>query len=160
MGFEAFHRIRFGGFQPGGYVEAVREKTIGETVSKVLYPNDKTENGKELRLVQQYFFVACSLRDIFRRFRKDNAILGIDFPDKVAIQLNDTHPAVAIAELMRILLDENGIQLGQGLGLVTRTFAYTNHTLLPEALEKWTVPLFERVLPRHLQIIFDINSAC
>lgn len=143
-------------FNKGDYVEAVREKAIGETISKVLYPNDKTENGKELRLVQQYFFVSCSLHDIIRRYFKNND--GWDgFPDKVAIQLNDTHPAIAVAELMRILVDEERLGWDQAWSIVTKTFAYTNHTLLPEALEKWSVPLFEKVLPRHLQIIFEIN---
>ena len=147
-------------FNSGGYVEAVREKALGETVSKVLYPNDKTETGKELRLVQQYFFVSCSLRDIIRRhMRHQGAGNNWDnFADKVAVQLNDTHPAVAIPELMRILLDEENMPWERAWEIVKRTFGYTNHTLLPEALERWTVPLFGRVLPRHLQIIFDINS--
>jgi glycogen phosphorylase len=147
-------------FNSGGYVEAVREKAVSETISKVLYPNDKTENGKELRLVQQYFFVACSLRDMIRRhFRaEDQGNSWDNFADKVAVQLNDTHPAVAIPELMRILIDEENIGWDKAWHIVTRTFGYTNHTLLPEALEKWGVPLFERVLPRHLQIIFDINA--
>jgi starch phosphorylase len=147
--FEAFNR--------GGYIEAVAEKNISETVSKVLYPTDKTDHGKELRLVQQYFFVACSLRDIFRRFRKNNEDF-VDFPEKVAIQLNDTHPAVAIVELMRVFHDEHGMTWEKSWGLVTRTFGYTNHTLLPEALEKWSVALFHKVLPRHLQIILEINK--
>jgi starch phosphorylase len=145
-------------FNSGGYVEAVREKALGETVSKVLYPNDKTENGKELRLVQQYFFVACSLRDILRRHFRLPTNSWDNFADKVAVQLNDTHPAITIVELMRILLDEHDLAWDAAWKIVTRTFAYTNHTLLPEALEKWGVPLFERVLPRHLQIIFDINT--
>ncbi len=147
-------------FNSGGYVEAVREKAVSETISKVLYPNDKTENGKELRLVQQYFFVACSLRDMIRRhFRAEHKGNSWDnFADKVAVQLNDTHPAVAIPELMRILIDEENIGWDRAWEIVTRTFGYTNHTLLPEALERWGVPLFERVLPRHLQIIFDINA--
>jgi starch phosphorylase len=145
-------------FNRGGYVEAVREKAIGETVSKVLYPNDKTENGKELRLVQQYFFIACSLRDILRRHFRTPGNSWANFPDKVAVQLNDTHPAVAIAELMRILTDEHAMAWDAAWQIVNRTFAYTNHTLLPEALEKWGVPLFERVLPRHLQIIYEIND--
>lgn len=144
-------------FNSGGYEQAVHEKNASETVSKVLYPNDKTEIGKELRLVQQYFFVACSLRDIIRRFHKKNTVWEI-FPDKVAIQLNDTHPAIAIVELMRLLHDENSLPWEQAWGIVTRTFAYTNHTLLPEALEKWSVGLFQKVLPRHLQIIFEINK--
>lgn len=147
--FEAFNR--------GGYDEAVREKNASETISKVLYPNDKTEIGKELRLVQQYFFVACSLKDIIRRFRKNNEDWE-DFPEKVAIQLNDTHPAVAIVELQRIFHDEYGMTWDKAWSLVTRTFAYTNHTLLPEALEKWSVGLFQKVLPRHMQIIFEINK--
>src|SRR5687768_12550549 len=145
-------------FNSGGYVEAVREKAVGETISKVLYPNDKTENGKELRLVQQYFFVACSLRDILRRHFRTPGNSWDNFADKVAVQLNDTHPAISIVELMRILLDEQYVAWDTAWAVVTRTFAYTNHTLLPEALEKWGVPLFERVLPRHLQIIYDINT--
>ena len=145
-------------FNRGGYVEAVHDKAIGETVSKVLYPNDKTENGKELRIVQQYFFVACSLRDIIRRHFHNPANSWTNFSDKVAVQLNDTHPTVAVAELMRILLDEQTLSWDEAWGIVTRTFAYTNHTLLPEALEKWSVALFERVLPRHLQIIYEINA--
>ncbi|MEY4939422.1 MAG: hypothetical protein RIQ93_1157, partial [Verrucomicrobiota bacterium] len=144
-------------FNSGGYVDAVREKAIGETVSKVLYPNDRTENGKELRLVQQYFFVACSLRDILRRHFRTPGNSWENFADKVAVQLNDTHPAIAIIELMRILLDEHDLGWDAAWAIVNRTFGYTNHTLLPEALEKWGVPLFERVLPRHLQIIFDMN---
>ncbi len=145
-------------FNSGGYVEAVREKAVGETVSKVLYPNDKTENGKELRLVQQYFFVACSLRDIIRRHVRSPGNSWKNFSEKVAIQLNDTHPAVAVAELMRLLLDEHDFEWDAAWTIVTSTFGYTNHTLLPEALEKWGVPLFGRVLPRHLQIIYEING--
>jgi starch phosphorylase len=145
-------------FNSGGYVDAVREKAVGETVSKVLYPNDKTENGKELRLVQQYFFVSCSLRDILRRHFRTPGNSWDNFAAKVAVQLNDTHPAIAVVELMRILVDEQGMAWDAAWSIVTRTFAYTNHTLLPEALEKWGVPLFERVLPRHLQIIYDINA--
>jgi starch phosphorylase len=144
-------------FNRGGYEESMRAKTINETISKVLYPNDKTENGKELRLVQQYFFVSCSLRDIIRRFRKLNSEWE-DFPSKVTMQLNDTHPSIAIVELMRILTDEEKLSWAAAWAIVTKTFAYTNHTLLPEALEKWSVPLFNKVLPRHLQIIFEINK--
>jgi starch phosphorylase len=147
-------------FNAGGYMEAVREKAVGETVSKVLYPNDKTENGKELRLVQQYFFVSCSLRDIIRRHLRQpkGGNSWNNFADKVAVQLNDTHPAVAVPELMRILLDEENMPWDRAWDIVNKTFGYTNHTLLPEALERWGVPLFARVLPRHLQIIFDINT--
>jgi starch phosphorylase len=145
-------------FNRGGYVEAVREKSYGETVSKVLYPNDKTENGKELRLMQQYFFVACSLRDLIRRHLRNPANSWANFADKVAVQLNDTHPAIAVVELTRILVDEQGMTLDAAWAIVSKTFAYTNHTLLPEALEKWSVGLFEKVLPRHLQLIYDINA--
>jgi starch phosphorylase len=130
---------------------------MAETISKVLYPNDHTEAGKELRLLQQYFFTACSLRDIVRRFQKDNSDWS-KFPDKVAIQLNDTHPAISIPELQRLLVDDYGLTWDKAWSIVTRTFAYTNHTLLPEALEKWSVSLFRKVLPRHLQIIFEINK--
>ena len=144
-------------FNSGGYEQAVHEKNQSETVSKVLYPNDKTESGKELRLVQQYFFVACSLKDIIRRFHKSNTSWDV-FPEKVAVQLNDTHPAIAIVELMRLLYDENKLPWDKAWEIVTRTFSYTNHTLLPEALEKWSVGLFQKVLPRHLQIIFEINK--
>ncbi len=147
----------FDAFNRGGYDEAVREKNHSETISKVLYPNDKTESGKELRLLQQYFFVACSLKDIIRRFRKTNEDWE-DFPEKVAIQLNDTHPAIAVVELQRTLHDEYGMTWDKAWSIVTRTFAYTNHTLLPEALEKWSVGLFQKVIPRHLQIIFEINK--
>jgi starch phosphorylase len=144
-------------FNDGGYVEAVREKAMGETISKVLYPNDSTENGKELRLVQQYFFVTCSLKDIIRRFHANHSDWS-DFADYNAIQLNDTHPAIAIPELMRLLVDENGMDWGDAWEITRRVCNYTNHTLLPEALEKWSVPLFEKVLPRHLEIIYEINA--
>ena len=146
----------FATFDQGGYVEAVREKVDSETISKVLYPNDNTESGKELRLVQQYFFVACSLSDIIRRhFKAGNDWEAL--PEKAAVQLNDTHPAVAILELMRLLIDESGLDWDKAWDITQRTFAYTNHTLLPEALEVWGVDLFGRVLPRHLQIAEGIN---
>ena len=145
-------------FNEGGYTDAVREKAMAETVSKVLYPNDSTESGKELRLVQQYFFVACSLADIVRRFKNGYSLPWSEFPSKAAIQLNDTHPAVAIPELMRILVDEEKLDWAQAWSICQQTFSYTNHTLLPEALETWSTGLFERVLPRHLQIIYDINQ--
>ena len=143
-------------FNQGGYVEAVREKAVGETISKVLYPNDETESGKELRLVQQYFFVSCSLRDMIRRFRKRDSEWE-NFPDKAVVQLNDTHPAVAILELLRILVDEEDLAWDQAWTLVRRVFAYTNHTLLPEALETWGEDLFGRVLPRHLDLVREVN---
>ncbi|HYF37901.1 MAG TPA: glycogen/starch/alpha-glucan phosphorylase [Prosthecobacter sp.] len=154
---QADEDFNFQVFNAGSYVEAIREKAIAETVSKVLYPNDATESGKELRLVQQYFFVACSLSDIVRRFKGGYDLPWSAFPSKAAIQLNDTHPAVAIPELMRILVDEEGLEWDQAWEICQKTFSYTNHTLLPEALETWSVALFERVLPRHLQIIYEIN---
>ena len=144
-------------FNEGGYIDAIREKAMAETVSKVLYPNDSTESAKELRLVQQYFFVACSLADIIRRFKNGYNLPWSEFPSKAAIQLNDTHPAVAIPELMRILVDEEKLGWDEAWSICQQTFGYTNHTLLPEALETWSVGLFERVLPRHLQIIYQIN---
>jgi starch phosphorylase len=153
----ASEEFDFDAFNRGGYDEAVLQKNRSETVSKVLYPNDKTESGKELRLIQQYFFVACSLRDIIRRFHKNNSSWDV-FPEKVAIQLNDTHPAVAIVELQRLFTDDYGLKWDEAWRIVTQTFGYTNHTLLPEALEKWGVELFRHVLPRHLQIIFEINK--
>jgi starch phosphorylase len=145
-------------FNRGGYVEAVHEKAVGETISKVLYPNDSTESGKELRLVQQYFFVACSLRDILRRHLRNPANSWANLEAKVTIQLNDTHPTIAIIELMRIFMDEQNMEWDAAWAIVKKIFAYTNHTLLPEALEKWNVSLLERVLPRHLQIIYEINA--
>ena len=150
-------KINLEAFNRGGYSEALAAKTQSETVSKVLYPNDKTEAGKELRLIQQYFFVSCSLRDILRRYLRSGAPLS-DIATKAALQLNDTHPAVAVVELMRILHDENEMPWDDAWGIVNKVFAYTNHTLLPEALEKWSVPLFQKVLPRHVQLIFEINK--
>jgi starch phosphorylase len=151
------HEFDLNIFNEGGYVEAVREKAMGETISKVLYPNDNTENGKELRLVQQYFFVSCSLQDIIRRFFAAHSDWS-EFEAYNVVQLNDTHPAIAVPELMRILIDEHGLDWDGAWAIVSKVFNYTNHTLLPEALEKWSVPLFERVLPRHLEIIFEINA--
>ncbi|MDG1325259.1 MAG: glycogen/starch/alpha-glucan phosphorylase [Opitutales bacterium] len=153
---KASEQLDFQIFNQGGYVEAVREKAMGETISKVLYPNDETESGKELRLVQQYFFVSCSLQDIIRRFHKKERNWE-DFPKQAVIQLNDTHPAVAILELMRIFLDVEHLTWDMSWALVQRTFAYTNHTLLPEALETWSEGLFAKVLPRHLDIVREIN---
>ncbi len=144
-------------FNAGGYVDSQVEKSKAETVSKVLYPNDSTDAGKELRLIQQYFFCACSVKDILRRFKRANKDWSL-LPKKVAIQLNDTHPTIAIPELMRILIDEENLDWATAWGICQETFAYTNHTLLPEALEKWSVALFEKVLPRHLEIIYEINA--
>ena len=143
-------------FNAGRYAEAVEAQMHSENLTKVLYPSDSTEAGRELRLKQQYFLVSCSLRDIIRRFRFRNSDWE-DFPDKVVIQLNDTHPVLAIPELMRLLVDENGVGWDQAWSITRRTFAYTCHTLLPEALETWPVPMFERLLPRHLEIIYAIN---
>ena len=143
-------------FDTGDYARAVEQKVYSENISKVLYPNDNSYQGKRLRLGQQYFFVACSLRDIIRRFRHRNSGWAT-FPDKVVIQLNDTHPVIGIPELMRILLDEQGLSWDVAWALTSKTFAYTCHTLLPEALEKWPVSLFESLLPRHLEIIYEIN---
>jgi glycogen phosphorylase len=143
-------------FDVGDYVRAVARKVESENISKVLYPNDETIQGKYLRLQQQYFFVACSLWDIIRRFRLRNDDWD-KFPDQVAIQLNDTHPVVAIPELMRILIDEHHLAWDRAWDIARRTFNYTCHTLLPEALERWPVDLFGSMLPRHLEIIFEIN---
>lgn len=144
-------------FNDGDYQKAISERAESETVSKVLYPNDNVMQGKELRLKQEYFLVSASLQDIIRRYRKDHEGWN-EFPDKVAIQLNDTHPALAIPELMRILVDIEKLPWETAWDIVTRTFGYTNHTVLPEALEKWSVPLMEKVLPRHLSIIYEINA--
>ncbi len=143
-------------FNDGRYAEAVEAQMRTENITKVLYPSDSTEAGRELRLKQQYFLVSCSLRDIIRRFRFRNSDWEA-FPDKVVIQLNDTHPVLAIPELMRLLVDENGVGWEQAWSITRRTFAYTCHTLLPEALETWPVPMFERLLPRHLEIIYALN---
>jgi len=144
-------------FNKGSYVEAVERKVLAENLTKVLYPNDNTTAGKELRLRQQYFFVACSLRDIIRRYRLSND--GWEaFPDKVFIHLNDTHPTLVIPELMRIFLDEEGFDWDVAWDMTRRSTGYTNHTILQEALEKWPVSMMERLLPRHLQIIYEING--
>ena len=146
----------FGEFSSGDFFGAVSDKTLAESVTRVLYPDDSTQRGRSLRFLQEYFLVRCSLADIVARFlRRSNT--WADLPNKVAIQLNDTHPAMAVPELMRILLDEAKLGWDEAWDLSTRTLAYTNHTLLPEALEKWSVELFEALLPRHLEIIYEIN---
>jgi starch phosphorylase len=153
---EAVESFDFQEFNVGDYYGAVNEKVVSETVTKVLYPNDEPEAGKRLRLAQQYFFVSCSLQDMLRLHR----LMGgkpETFHEKVAIQLNDTHPSIAVAELMRLLVDEHQIEWEQAWHVTQSTFCYTNHTLLPEALEKWPLPLFGSLLPRHLEIIFEIN---
>jgi len=153
---EAVESFDFQEFNVGDYYGAVNEKVVSETVTKVLYPNDEPEAGKRLRLAQQYFFVSCSLQDMLRIHR----LMGgkpETFHEKIAIQLNDTHPSIAVAELMRLLVDEHQIEWEQAWHVTQSTFSYTNHTLLPEALEKWPLPLFGSLLPRHLEIIFEIN---
>ncbi|MDX2215044.1 MAG: glycogen/starch/alpha-glucan phosphorylase [Oculatellaceae cyanobacterium bins.114] len=143
-------------FDAGDYTQAVADKTFSENISKVLYPNDNTPQGKELRLQQQYFFVSCSLQDIIRRYLRHHSDFKA-FPDKAAIQLNDTHPSIGVAELMRLLIDEYQLDWDEAWNITQQTFAYTNHTLLSEALERWSVSLFRRLLPRHLEIIYEIN---
>jgi glycogen phosphorylase len=144
-------------FNRGEYVDAVENKVLAENLTKVLYPNDNVFEGKELRLKQQYFFVSCSLQDILRRFKSDGNSWDA-FPNKVFLQLNDTHPSLAIPELMRLLIDREGLEWDHAWELTTASTGYTNHTLLPEALEKWPVAMLERLLPRHMQIIYEINS--
>jgi starch phosphorylase len=146
----------FAKFNSGEYEAAVADQQRAETISAVLYPNDSVDRGKELRLKQQYFWCAASLYDIVRRFKKTKRPWS-QFPDQVAIQLNDTHPTLAIVELQRILIDLEGLDWDEAWNVVTNTFSYTNHTVLPEALEKWNVPLVQNLLPRHLQIIYDVN---
>jgi len=144
-------------FNDGDYIKACQQKIFSENISRVLYPSDNVYKGLELRLKQEYFFTSASIQDIIRRFKMHNNDFNI-FPDKVAIQLNDTHPAVAIVELMRILIDEEGLKWEKAWDVTVRTFAYTNHTILPEALESWSVKLFGQLLPRHLEIIYEINK--
>ena len=153
---EASESFDFEIFNTGDYYGAVRRKIRSETISKVLYPNDEPETGKRLRLIQGYLFVSCSLRDMLRLYAQTGDGLEY-FHSKFSVQLNDTHPSIAVAELMRLLIDEHGLDWDTAWGVTTRTFAYTNHTLLPEALERWPLPLFAEALPRHLEIVFEIN---
>ena len=153
---EASESFDFAAFNTGDYFGAVHDKVASETISKVLYPNDDPYAGKQLRLAQQYFFVSCSLQDMIRLQRITKK--GLDrFHERFAVQLNDTHPSIAVAELMRLLVDEYQMDWDVAWGITQKTFAYTNHTLLPEALEKWPLPLFAAQLPRHLEIIYEIN---
>lgn len=154
---EATEAFDFGVFNRGDYLGAVSKKVTSENLTKVLYPNDETEQGKELRLEQQYFFVSCSLQDMLRLLDA-HGIPVTRFHEKFAVQLNDTHPAIGIAELMRLLVDEHGVAWDEAWDITGQAFAYTNHTLLPEALEMWPLPLFQRTLPRHLEIIYEINA--
>jgi glycogen phosphorylase len=153
---EAVESFDFTAFNHGDYYRAVQDKVVSENITKVLYPNDDVEAGKELRLKQQFFFASCSLQDMLNI----HAMLGgtpATFHEKWAVQLNDTHPAVAVAELMRLLVDDHRLGWDEAWTITRKTFAYTNHTLLPEALEKWTVGLFGKLLPRHLEIVYEIN---
>jgi starch phosphorylase len=154
---EACESFDFQAFNTGDYYQAVNDKVISETLTKVLYPNDEPEAGKKLRLAQQYFFVSCSIQDMLCML--DLAGQSLEhFPDRFAAQLNDTHPSIAVAELMRILVDDRQLDWDTAWGITFRTFGYTNHTLLPEALETWSLPLFSELLPRHLELIYEINS--
>ena len=154
MAPEAFD---FASFNAGDYTRAVLAKVQSETLSKVLYPNDELDQGKRLRLSQQIFFVSCSLQDMLRILKKQGLPVS-DFHRKFAVQLNDTHPAIAVAELMRLLIDQEGLDWDQAWAITTASLSYTNHTLLPEALETWGVELFEQLLPRQLSIIYEINA--
>jgi starch phosphorylase len=154
---EAPESFDFEAFNKGDYFGAVQEKSDCENITKVLYPNDESYQGKQLRLEQQYFFVSCSLQDMIRLMKIQNLDLE-RFHEHYAIQLNDTHPTIAVAELMRLLLDEYGFDWAKAWDITTKTFAYTNHTLLPEALERWPLSMFGSLLPRHLEIIYEINS--
>jgi glycogen phosphorylase len=154
---EAVESFDFAAFNHGDYYRAVADKMESENIAKVLYPNDELPQGRRLRLQQQYFFVSCSLQDMIRIHRELNRPLET-FHEKWAVQLNDTHPAIAVAELMRLLIDDHGMDWDRAWNVTRNTFAYTNHTLLPEALEKWPVNLIGRLLPRHLEIIYEINA--
>lgn len=153
---EAAESFDFAAFNVGDYWGAVEEKVDSENISKVLYPNDEALRGKQLRLEQQYFFVSCSLQDMFRMHLRSSSDLR-ELPQKYAVQLNDTHPSIAVAELMRLLVDAHSMDWDEAWGITQQMTAYTNHTLLPEALEKWPLAMFGKVLPRHLEIIFEIN---
>jgi len=154
---EAVESFDFAAFNHGDYYRAVADKMQSENITKVLYPNDELAQGKALRLQQQYFFVSCSLQDMIRIHRGLNRPLKT-FHEKWAVQLNDTHPAIAVAELMHLLVDEHGMDWDTAWNVTRNTFAYTNHTLLPEAMEKWSIDLFGQLLPRHLEIIYEINA--
>ncbi|CAN1209061.1 Alpha-1,4 glucan phosphorylase [Tumidithrix helvetica PCC 7403] len=153
---EAPESFDFAAFNKGDYFGAVHEKSDCENITKVLYPNDESSQGKQLRLEQQYFFVSCSLQDTLRIMKMQNLSLE-RFHEHYAIQLNDTHPTIAVSELMRLLLDDNGFDWDMAWNITTKTFAYTNHTLLPEALERWSLSMFGSLLPRHLELIYEIN---
>ena len=153
----AMKELALDAFNAGDYYRAVEDEVAAETVTKVLYPNDEPEVGKQLRLLQQYFFVSCSLQDILRLIEDLAGSHVRSLPDRVAVQLNDTHPSIAVAELMRLLIDERDLDWDTSWRITVATMAYTNHTLLPEALETWPLAMFQRFLPRHLEIIYEIN---
>ena len=153
---EAAESFDFQAFNTGDYYGAVMEKVKSENITKVLYPNDMTLQGKKLRLQQQYFFVSCALQDIIRIYLQRTSTFD-ELADKWAVQLNDTHPSIAVAELMRLLIDEHAVEWELAWEITQRSLGYTNHTLLPEALERWPIPLFASLLPRHLEIIYEIN---
>jgi starch phosphorylase len=154
---KADDEFHFDDFNKGSYVEAVEHKVLAENLTKVLYPNDNVLAGKELRLRQQYFFVSCSLQDIMRRFKRENSDLDL-LPEKVFIHLNETHPALIIPEMMRLLVDREHMDWDKAWAITRACTGYTNHTVLPEALEKWSVSMLEQLLPRHMQIIYEING--
>ena len=153
----ALQALALDAFNAGDYYRAMEDQVQSETVTKVLYPNDEPEVGKQLRLLQQFFFVSCSLQDILHLLRDFAQLPVQELPNRVAIQLNDTHPSIAVAELMRLLIDEHGLDWDEAWGITVASLAYTNHTLLPEALETWPLSMFARFLPRHLEIIYEIN---
>ncbi len=154
----AVNALALDAFNAGEYYRAVQDEVVSETITKVLYPNDEPAVGKQLRLAQQYFFVSCSLQDILHLLEDFAGRSAQELPDRVAIQLNDTHPSIAVAELMRLLVDEREFDWDEAWRITVATLGYTNHTLLPEALETWPLPMFEQFLPRHLEIIYEINS--
>lgn len=151
------NEFNFDSFNQGDYFGAIGERQSAEYITSVLYPNDSTPSGKELRLKQQYFFCAASLRDIIRRYKKNHPNDWSQFAAKNQVQLNDTHPGISTIELLRILLDEEKLAYRDAWNIVYNTFAYTNHTVLPEALEKWSVALLTKLLPRHMDLIYKVN---
>ena len=153
----AVNALALDAFNAGDYYRAVEDQVVSQNVTKVLYPNDEPEAGKQLRLLQQYFFVSCSLQDVLHMVEDFARVTAHQLPARAAIQLNDTHPSIAVAELMRLLIDDRDFAWDEAWDITVKTLAYTNHTLLPEALEKWPVSLMEKLLPRHMQIIYDIN---
>ena len=157
VGRSSGNLIDLDAFNRGDYMAAVEDQVMAESISRVLYPADANEAGQVLRLKQEYFFTSASLQDLIRRHLSYHASLD-SLPDAVAIQLNDTHPAIAVPELMRLLCDEHGYEFDAAWAITRKVINYTNHTLMPEALERWAVPLLEHLLPRHMQLIYAINA--